>query len=75
MEELYNYLASNKLGLIQYNLRKNIELPKPTSGVEYRTLGTMEHNICDLLAFHLKGRKRNWTNKFIGILRPKMGKV
>ena len=58
---LFNYFAKNKSGLIPYNLRKDIELPNPPEGIEYRTLGTMEHNICDVLAKRLKGGKRSWS--------------
>lgn len=46
-----------------YNLRKDLVISQPTEGVEFRTLGTMEHNICDILAKRLKGRKRSWSNK------------
>ncbi|MGG7165314.1 hypothetical protein [Clostridium ihumii] len=58
---LFNYFAKNKSGLIPYNSRKDIELPNPPDGIEYRTLGTMEHNICDVLAKRLKGGKRSWS--------------
>lgn len=58
---LFNYFVTNKSGLIPYNLRKDIELPNPPEGIEYRTLGTMEHNSCDVLAKRLKGGKRSWA--------------
>lgn len=63
LSELYNYLVSNKSGLIPYHLRDDISIPIPPEGVEYRRLGTMEHNVCDILAKRLKGRKRSWSNK------------
>lgn len=32
-----------------------------TEGIEYKNLGTMEHNICDVLAQRMKGRKMSWS--------------
>ena len=45
IEALYTYFDNNRAGLIPYHLRKDINLPKPPKGVEYRHLGTMEHNL------------------------------
>lgn len=58
---LYNYLVNNRDGLVPYKLRDNIKLPTPPEGIEYRQLGTMEHNICDILAQRMKGRKMSWS--------------
>ena len=58
---LYDYLVSNRDGLIPYKLRDNIEMPTPPEGIEYKNLGTMEHNICDVLAQRMKGRKMSWS--------------
>lgn len=55
--DLYNYLVHNKEGLIPYKQRKNINLPTPPEGIEYRQLGTMEANIFDTLAKRMKGGK------------------
>lgn len=55
---LFNYFAKNKSGFIPYNLRKDIELPNPLEGIKYRTLETMENNICDVLPKRLKDGKR-----------------
>ena len=60
LEDLYNYLVSNRDGLIPYKQR-NIDLPTLPDGLEYRQLGTMEHNICDVLAQRMKGRKMSWS--------------
>jgi hypothetical protein len=60
LETLYNYLTSNREGLKPYHLR-GLDLPKPPEGVEYRHLGTMEHNICDIIATRMKGRKMSWS--------------
>lgn len=58
---LYDYLVSNRDGLIPYKLRDNIKMPPPPEGIEYKALGTMEHNICDVLAQRMKGRKMSWS--------------
>lgn len=58
---LYDYLVSNRDGLIPYKLRDDIEMPTPPEGIEYKNLGTMEHNICDILAQRMKGRKMSWS--------------
>ena len=67
LEDLYNYLSRNHEGLIPYHLR-GIDLPKPPEGLEYRTLGTMEHNVCDIVALRMKGRKMSWSIKGAGHL-------
>lgn len=36
-------------------------MPTLPEGIEYRQLGTMEHNICDVLAKRLKWRKMSWS--------------
>ncbi|MBU3209042.1 hypothetical protein [Clostridium algidicarnis] len=59
--ELYDYFVHNKEGLVPYKLRDNITMPTAPEGVEYRQLGTMEHNICDVLAHRMKGRKMSWS--------------
>jgi hypothetical protein len=59
--ELYDYLSHNRDGLMPYKLKVNINMPPPPDGLEYRQLGTMEHNICDVLAHRMKGRKMSWS--------------
>ena len=44
-----------------YKLREDIKLPTPPKGTFYNQLGTMEHNICDVLAQRMKGRKMSWS--------------
>ena len=63
LTELYDYLSHNRDGLMPYKLRSNINMPTPPDGMEYRQLGTMEHNICDVLAHRMKGRKMSWSIK------------
>ncbi|WP_396276491.1 ISLre2 family transposase [Haloimpatiens lingqiaonensis] len=63
LEKLYTYFFDNKIGLKPYQLREEIKMPKAPEGLEYRNLGTMEHNICDVLAQRMKGRKMSWSIK------------
>jgi hypothetical protein len=78
LEKLYKYLFDNKMGLKPYNLREEINMPKAPDGIEYRNLGTMEHNICDILAQRMKGRKMSWSirgaNNLAKILAEKASK-
>ncbi len=78
LEKLYTYLFDNKVGLRPYHLREEITMPKPPEGLEYRNLGTMEHNICDILAQRMKGRKMSWSingaNNLAKILAEKASK-
>lgn len=61
LTELYDYLVHNRDGLIPYKLRNDIQMPTPPEGIEYKNLGTMEHNICDVLAQRMTGRKMSWS--------------
>ena len=63
LTELYDYLIHNREGLVPYKLREDIKLPTPPEGTFYNQLGTMEHNICDVLAQRMKGRKMSWSIK------------
>ena len=63
LQNLYNYIVNNKEGIVLYKLRPNIKLPEPPKGIKYRNLGTMEHNICDILARRMKGNKASWSKK------------
>ena len=60
IEKLYNYLSNNREGLKPYQLR-NIELPKLPNGLEYRGMGTMEADICNIIALRMKNRKMSWS--------------
>jgi hypothetical protein len=59
IEVLENYLKSNKEGISPYQQR--IKLPEPPEGIYYRNLGTMEHNIFDVLGCRMKGQKMSWS--------------
>ncbi len=54
LRELYRYFNNNKEGLIPYQSR-GLEIPEPhDKDIIYRTLGTMEHHICDIIAQRMK---------------------
>ena len=59
---LYEYFRNNKEGLIPYRER-GLRLPKPPEGIEYRTLGTMEHHVCDGAAKRMKHQKASWSKE------------
>lgn len=59
---LYKYFKSNKEGLIPYKER-GLKLPQPPEGIEYRTLGTMEHHVCDGAAKRMKHQKASWSKE------------
>ncbi|AUG56348.1 ISLre2 family transposase [Acetivibrio saccincola] len=63
LKTLEGYLTANKEGLRPYHLREDIKMPEAPEGLLYRHLGTMEHNICDVLAQRMKGRKMSWSIK------------
>lgn len=60
LKELYEYFSSNKEGLIPYQER-GLSLPIPPKGLEYRNLGTMEHQVCDGAAKRMKHQKASWS--------------
>lgn len=78
LEKLYKYLFDNKTGLIPYQLREEIKMPNAPKDLVYRNLGTMEHNVCDILAQRMKGRKMSWSisgaNNLAKILAEKASK-
>ena len=63
LQKLQEYLNANKEGIRPYHLRDNIKMPEAPEGLSYRHLGTAEHNICDVLAQRMKGRKMSWSIK------------
>ena len=62
IEKLYNYLSNNHEGLKPYQLR-DIQLPKLPGGLEYRGMGTMEADICNIITLRMKNRKMSWSEK------------
>lgn len=62
LEKLYNYLSNNQEGLIPYRLRK-LNLPSLPDELKYRGMGTMEHNVCDIVTLRMKNRKMSWSKQ------------
>lgn len=61
LTELETYLKNNNEGLIPYQQRKETKLPDPPEGIFYRNMGTMEHNIFDILGYRMKNNKMSWS--------------
>lgn len=62
LNTLYHYLSENLIGLKPY-LERGLDLPIPKEDLVYRTMGTMEHNICDTIGQRMKHRKGSWSIK------------
>lgn len=60
LKDLYSYFKENQAGLMPYFAR-GLNLPALEEGLEYRTMGTMEHNICDVISQRMKHRKGSWS--------------
>ena len=59
--DLESYIKNNQDGIISYKDRKEIKIPSPPEGLEYRNLGTMEKNV-DIFAKRMKGGK-SWSEE------------
>jgi hypothetical protein len=63
LEEVYSYYSNNFDALTRYQDRKDISLPTPPDGVEYRGLGTMESSIRNVIASRMKDNGNAWSTK------------
>jgi hypothetical protein len=61
IETIETYLKSNRDGITPYQMR--VIVPDAPAGIYYRNLGTMEHNIFDVLGYRMKGHKMSWSIK------------
>ena len=61
LTELYTYLKNNEAGLIKYQSRIS-KLPTPPDGLEYRNLGTCEHNVDLVVARRMKNNGTSWSS-------------
>lgn len=61
IKDLYTYLFNNKEYLLRYNERETIQVPEPPKDMYYRNLGTMEHNVCDILSQRMSNNKTSWS--------------
>ena len=57
---LHRYFSTNREGLIPYQER-GLDLPDPPEGIVYRSLGTMEHHVYDIVAKRMKHQKASWS--------------
>lgn len=62
LKDLYNYFKENQIGLKPY-LERGLDLPPLEKGLVYRTMGTMEHSVCDVICQRMKHRKGSWSIK------------
>ncbi|MEG2056421.1 MAG: ISLre2 family transposase, partial [Romboutsia sp.] len=78
LSNLFNYFSLNSNSLIPYNSRKDIQMPNPPVGKEYRSMGVMEHNIDINFVRRLKGQGKCWSidgaNKMSKLLAIKANK-
>lgn len=61
LQGLEVYLRTLQQGVQPWNTREGKLIPAPPEGLVYRTLGTMEHHICDVIGLRMKGRKMSWS--------------
>ncbi len=61
LEEVYSYYNNNFDALTRYEDRKEIVLPAPPDGVEYKGLGTMESSIRNVIASRMKDNGTAWS--------------
>ena len=61
LNNLETYIRNNEDGIISYKDKKELDIPTPPQGLEYRNLGTMEKNV-DLFAKQMKGAK-SWSEE------------
>ena len=61
LNNLETYIRNNEDGIISYKDKKELDIPTPPQGLEYRNLGTMEKNV-DLFAKRMKGAK-SWSEE------------
>lgn len=60
--ELYQYLNSNKEGLMPYR-KRNIRLPEPPEGMRYGNMGVQENQNCTVITIRMKGNRKRWSVK------------
>lgn len=60
--ELYKYLDNNREGLLPYNSKKrDIELPEPPAGIQYKGMGVQENQNCSLITLRMKHGRMRWS--------------
>lgn len=59
-QELYQYLNSNKDGLMPYQ-KRGIRLPEPPEGMRYGNMGVQENQNCTVITIRMKGNRKRWS--------------
>jgi len=54
------YFAKNKDGIVPYQQR-NLAIPQPPDGKEYRRMGACESNIYTIIGKRMKGGRASWS--------------
>ena len=60
LNELYSYMKRNREYLTPY-LERGLPLPNLGQGLEYRGMGTIENQNCNVVTMRMKGRKGSWS--------------
>jgi hypothetical protein len=60
--DMYKYFANNADIMVPIKER-GIDLPKPSGGIMYGNMGTMEGTVCNLVALRMKHRKASFTKE------------
>lgn len=59
-KKLYEYLSSNKDGLLPYQER-GIKIPEAPSGIVYKNMGVQENQNCTTITLRMKHRRMRWS--------------
>ena len=59
-KKLYEYLSSNKDGLLPYQER-GIKIPESPSGIVYKNMGVQENQNCTTITLRMKHRRMRWS--------------
>jgi len=74
-QEIYKFVCQQACNIMADTLERSDkklleerDMPEAPEGLTYRHSGTAEHNICDVLAQRMKGRKMSWSIKGVNNL-------
>lgn len=59
-KKLYQYLASNRSGLLSYQ-HQGIKIPDAPEGVLYKGMGVQENQNCTVITQRMKGGRKRWS--------------
>lgn len=58
--ELYNYLNSNREGLLPWQ-KRGIKIPEAPEGMVYKNMGVQENQNCTVITLRMKHRRMRWS--------------